>query len=630
MFKKFFNKRRIYKGIEIEDSIMTVTQKEKAIIEMPFKRKGLSILWYVIILSLLGLTFRVFYLDFFRGNYYAEISKGNRIRSIVIKAPRGTILDKYGKTLAGNIPSLDAIVIPRNLPQDTFQKQEIAKKLAEILNMNSLAVATILNSQDAKLLNPMLVKKNITQDQALIIAAKANELPGIFIEKTAIRSYDNGAIFSPIIGYDGKITKKELKRNIKYSMTDYIGKSGLEKSYEKELRGINGADQVEIDSLGNIRKNLGIINPIPGNDLILNIDEALQKKIHDSLQTILQKTNTQVAAAVAINPQNGGVLSMVNLPSYDNNLFAKGITSDEFNSLINNKNLPLLNRCIAGEYPPGSTIKPAVAVAALSEKVITPSTIINGLGGVLRIGSYHFGDWKAHSPSDVRSAIAQSNDIFFYTIGGGYGNIQGLGMDRMKKYENLLGLGKPTGIDIPGEVNGFIPNEKWKQQKLGEKWYIGDSYHAAIGQGYVTITPLQLANYIATIANGGTLYSPRIVNRIKKNNGQEKIIAPKVIRSNFISPDIIKVVREGMRMTVTSGTAQVLKSMPVPIAGKTGTAQFGNEGKTHSWFTAFAPYDNPTIAIAVLVEGGGEGNSAALPVVKDALQWYFSQDSQNY
>ncbi len=604
---------------------MTVTQKEKASIELPFERKTLSFFWYLIIIVLLGLVGRVFYLDFFQGDYYAKISKGNSTRSITIKAPRGIILDKYGKILVRNIPSIDAIVMPNELPQNSAQKKNIADEVANILEMNSGNVEIMMDSQNTKSSSPVLLKENISQDQALILAEKRNDFPGVELEETAIRQYENSQIFSPIIGYDGKITQKEMVYNPGYLMTDYIGKAGLEKSYEGSLRGKAGATQVEVDSLGNAKRIVGVINPVPGSDLVLNIDSDLQKEIYDSLQETLQKTGTKTAAAVAIDPRNGGVLALVSVPSYDNNLFAQGITNDAFQKLISDKDLPLLNRAIAGVYPPGSTIKPAIAAAALSEGTITPSTIISGLGGALHVGAWSFGDWKAHAPSDVKMAIAQSNDIFFYTIGGGYGNIQGLGMSRMKKYDNLFGLGELTGIDLPGEVSGLIPDEQWKLDKVGEKWYIGDSYHAAIGQGYVTVTPIQLANYIATIANGGTLYSPRIVNRIKNNNGQEEIVAPHVIRSNFIASDIMQTVREGMRMTVTEGTAQVLKSLPVEVAGKTGTAQFGSEGKTHSWFAAFAPYDNPTIAIIVLVPGGGEGNSAALPVAQSALQWYFTQ-----
>ncbi|HLN18653.1 MAG TPA: penicillin-binding transpeptidase domain-containing protein, partial [Patescibacteria group bacterium] len=259
------------------------------------------------------------------------------------------------------------------------------------------------------------------------------------------------------------------------------------------------------------------------------------------------------------------------------------------------------------------------------EKTITPSTIIDGLGGTLNIGSFHFGDWKVHGPQDVRTAIAESNDIFFYSVGGGYGNIEGLGMSRMKKYENLFGFGSPTGIDFPGEAKGFIPDEEWKQQKIGEKWYIGDSYHCAIGQGFVTATPLQLANYTAAIANGGTLWMPRIVNEIKKIDGEREYISPKVIRKDFLSESVLGVVREGMRQTVTGGTAQSLKDLSVPVAGKTGTAQFGTENKVHTWFISFAPYDNPTVALVILVEGGAESSSMAVPVTKEVYDWYFSR-----
>ena len=623
MLRKFFNKIRIGKGVEIEDSIMTITEKEEAIIESPFKKQGLTLVWVIVLTAIFILVSRVIYLNVYQGDYYTGIAKGNRIRSVIIKAPRGTIFDKHGNVLAGNTPSIDAIFIPADLPKSEQERSKMALKLSQILDINSGNIEIIFSTQDQKSLNPFLLKENISREQALIFSERESEFPGIQLEKTAIRSYESGLIFSGIIGYDGKITQKELKTHSDYLMTDYIGKDGLEKEYEKEIRGVYGATQIEVDSLGNAKRTLGIINPVPGNDLVLNVNGELQKKIFDSLNEILQKTGTKTGSVVAIDPRNGGVMALVNIPSYDNNLFAKGISNEEYKSLINDPDLPLFNRSIAGVYPPGSTLKPAVAIAALSEKTITPETIINGLGGVLTIGSYSFRDWKAHSPSDIKMAIAESNDIFFYTIGGGYGSVEGLGMSRMKKYENLFGFGVATGIDIPGEVTGLIPDEEWKLNKIGERWYIGDSYHAAIGQGFVTATPIQLANFTAFLANGGTFYSPRIVNRIKKNDGTEEIVGPKIVRSNFVSPDVMKVVREGMRMTVTSGTAQVLKNLPVEVAGKTGTAQFGTEGKTHSWLIAFAPYQNPEIAIAVIVPGGGEGNNAALPVVKETLEWYF-------
>lgn len=625
MLGNIFQKKKTLKGAEIEDSIMTITQEEKAFVETPYRRRGLDGLWYLMAAAVIILALRVFYLDVIRGEYYSELSRGNRIRALVIKAPRGKILDKFGSALVSNVPSTDVVFIPSDLPEKYEERKFLAQMLSGVLHMEEGDIETAIESQNRKSLDPVLLKENISQEEALILAERARSLPGISIENTAIRKYENSVMFSPIIGYDGKITREEMTKNPGYSMTDYIGKTGLEKYYEEELKGKNGAKQVEVDSLGNIKKNLGSIDPQAGNDLVLNIDEGLQKKLYDSMESVLEQTETKMAAAVAIDPRNGGVLAMVSLPSYDNNLFAQGISNADYQKIVNNKNLPLFNRVIAGEYPPGSTLKPAVAAAALTEGIITSDTKVNDSSGAINIGSWRFGDWKTHGIVDVKKAIAESCDVFFYSLGGGYGGIQGLGMDRMKKYENLFGLGSPTGIDIPGESAGLIPGEQWKLEKLGEKWYIGDSYHSAIGQGFITVTPLQLANYIASIANGGTLYEPHIVSRIKKSDGSPEIVNPKIVRQNFIPDSVLNIVREGMRQTVTSGTSQNLKDLPVAVAGKTGTAEFGGEGKTHGWFVSFAPYENPEIAMAVLVEGGGEGHSTAVPITKDVLGWYFNR-----
>lgn len=623
MLVNYFKKRRASNGIEIEDSILTVTHKEEALIEIPLRKGAITWVWYGIFFTLIFIAGRVVYLDLIKGRYYSELSRGNRIRSLVINAPRGKIMDKFGTVLARNVPSLDVAITPRDLPEEPEARRKEAEILAQILEMEESNLDAQLESQNRKSIDPVLVKENISQDQALILSEKIKDLPGINIEPTAIRSYENGYIFSSIIGYDGKITQEELKNNGGYLMTDYIGKMGLEKYYEKELKGKNGARQVEVDSAGNVKKDLGILDPDPGNNLVLNIDEGLQKQLYDSLSAALSKSSTRTGAAVAINPRTGGILAWVSLPGYDNNLFAKGISNSEYQSLVNDKDFPLLNRVVNGEYPPGSTLKPAIAAAALSEGIITPQTIIEGLGGNLTIGSFHFGDWKVHGPSDVRKAIAESNDIFFYTVGGGYGNISGLGMNRMKKYENLFGFGSPAGVDFPGESGGFVPSESWKLDKLKEKWYIGDSYHSAIGQGFITATPLQLANYTAALANGGTLYIPRLVNKIEKNTGEEQYMAPAIARKDFIDPVVLGVIREGMRQTVTSGTAQSLQSLPVEVAGKTGTAQFGTENKVHSWFISFAPYNNPEIAMVVLVEGAEEEHSPAVTVTKETLDWYY-------
>ncbi len=405
---------------------MTITQEEKALIETPYRRKGLGGLWFFMAAVFVVLAFRVFYLDVIKGEHYAELSRGNRIRSLVIKAPRGKILDKFGNALVSNIPSTDVIIIPSDLPEEYEKRKLLAQTLSGVLHMEEGDIETAIESQNRKLLDPVLLKENISQDEALILAEKAKNLPGISVENTAIRKYENSVIFSPIIGYDGKITREEITKNPGYSMTDYIGKTGLEKYHEEELKGKNGASQVEVDSLGNIKKNLGSISPQAGDDLILNIDEGLQKKLYDSMAGILEQTGTKTAAAVAIDPRNGGVLAMASLPSYDNNLFAQGISNADYQKIVNDKNLPLFNRVIAGEYPPGSTFKLAVAAAALTEGTITPDTKVNDSSGAINIGSWRFGDWKTHGVVDVRKAIAESCDVFFYSVGGGYGNIPGI------------------------------------------------------------------------------------------------------------------------------------------------------------------------------------------------------------
>ena len=604
---------------------MTITEKEKALVENPYQRKGISVFWILTIIVFLVIAGRIFYLDMVRGAYYQGVSKGNRIRAIAVKAPRGKIFDRFGQLLVTNIPSTDVVAVPNELPSDTGERKIICQTLSEILKIEASVIENQLNEVDRGTLEPILIKENISHEQSLIISEMISKLSGIALENTAIRNYESSLIFSSIIGYDGKITRIELEKNEGYSMTDYIGKAGIEKYYEKILRGKNGAKLVEVDSRERIKKNLNSKKSEPGGDIYLNLDEGLQKKLYDSLQEVLSKTETKTAAAVALDPRNGKVLALVSLPSYDNNLFARSISEVDYKKIINDANLPLFNRVVSGEYPPGSIIKPAVAAAALSEGVIDESTILNCPGSI-SINTWVFRDWKTHGLVDVRKDIAESCDVFFYAVGGGWVNIKGLGIEKIKKYLDLFGFGKKTGIDLPGETNGLVPNEEWKLENIGDRWYIGDSYHAAIGQGFIAATPIQLASYVAAVANGGTLYSPKMVDKIKKNESEE-IIRSVILRENFIDSGILKIVREGMRQTVTSGSARSLNSLPVAVAGKTGTAQFGADNKTHGWFVSFAPYDNPEIVMVILMEGGGEGSSTAVPVTHKVLDWYFRQRS---
>jgi len=623
MMKKQKIEKNNYRGFEIEDSILTATEPEAARIEPPIEKIWMRFFWLIIIICWSVLTGRVFYLSYYKGSYYREVSEENRIRLLPIKAPRGKIFDRFGNILVNNIPSIDATVIPADLPKNSEDRKEVAKKVSDILGLNEGEVWGMIENLNMKSLSPVLLKENISRDESLIMAEKEQDIQGVKMDKTAVREYYDSFIFSHILGYEGKIKKEELKDNPEYLMTDSIGKQGIEKSYEKELKGMPGARQVEVDSLGNIKREIGVKEPAAGNDLVLNIDAELQKKLSDELSKIIELTKTKTAAAAAVNPQSGEILALVSLPSFDNNLFAKGISFDEYLEIISDPGKILFNRTVAGEYPPGSIIKPLVAIAALEEKTINETTTLLDQGSI-NVGGYAFRDWKAHGQVDVRKAIAESCDVFFYSVGGGYYGIEGLGIGRMKKYFSRFGLGKKTGIDIPSESEGLVPDEQWKMENTGEKWYIGNSFHAAIGQGFISATPIQLVSYISAIANGGTLYQPRIVSYVKKSDGEKIANSVKIIGKNLASKKSIDIAREGMRQAVTSGTAISLSNLSVEAAGKTGTAQFGAEGKTHAWFASFAPYNNPRIAMVILVEGGGEGHSSAVPVTKEVYNWYFN------
>lgn len=623
---KLFGYSSQYRGMEIDDAVLTITEKDAARLEAPLHR-GLA-RWFrilcAIVLVLLGA--RVFFLNVVKGGYYQDVAVRNSVRNVLLSAPRGLIFDRYGKQLVRNVPSMELLATPGDLPTSEEERQSMIERLRSFIAFDSDEWEALLRSAGGTFSAPIVLKPSLTQDETLIFSARAAEFPGISLERSAVREYQDGLIFSHILGYEGKIRKEELAEYPDYLPIDSIGKQGIEKSYESELRGKRGADRVEVDSRGAVKKALGVFEPEPGSDLILNIDADLQKKLFDSLSVALDTAGLRKGAAVAMDPRDGSVLALVSLPSFDNNLFAGGIDSANYAGLIEDDAIPLFNRAIAGEYPPGSTIKPFLASAALAEGVVTPNTQIESRGGIT-VAGFSFGDWKAHGFTDVRHAIAVSSDVYFYSVGGGYGNIRGLGMEKMDAYEQCFGFGSETGIDVPGEKTGFLPTAEWKEKKFGERWYIGDTYHASIGQGFVLATPLQLADATSAVANGGTLWKPRVVGQIRDRDGTLRSMAPEALRRNVIDPSILKTVREGMRMTVTEsvGTAQSLAGLPVAVAGKTGTAQFGTEKKTHGWFESFAPYEHPTIVLVVLIEGQENEGYFAVPVTKDVLSWYFGE-----
>jgi len=584
------------------------------------------------------LIFRLFTIQVAEGDANQKLAEGNRIRPRVLESDRGLITDKNGQWLARNKPSFALAIYPSDLPKKRDERAEIYRKLSVISGLSEDQIKQNAEKNGLSSLSEVLLKEDISHDDALILEEKVAGLPGVFIAKKAIREYQEGSGLAHLLGYTGVVSGDDLKDHTNYYLSDRIGKTGLESQYENYLRGLYGVEQIEVDSRGNVIKVLVDDNnkePVAGDDLVLNLDFGLQKATSKALKKGIANgkkiTGQDVNDGVAIvmNVKTGGILSMVSLPDYNNNLFSTQISQKNYQKLTNDKDLPMFDRAIAGAYPPGSISKIILASAGLAEGTITKNTSFS-TPAAIKIGEYTFPDWKDHSyeSTNIERAIAESNNIFFYAIGGGYDPINGIGIEGMKKYWETFGLGEKTGVDLPGEASGFLPDASWKEKTMGEPWYIGDTYHAAIGQGDLLVTPIQMLRATAAIANGGTLLQPQLVQKIIDPTGNVvKAFSPRIEQKNIVNPDVIKTVQEGMRMTITDGSARSIfpSDYPVKVAGKTGTAQYDNNTKTHSWFEAFAPYDNPEIAVLVLVEGGGEGYSVAAPVAKEIFDHYFSK-----
>ncbi len=644
--KKYFIKNRAKEDIEAEEIFLDAeairSLEEKGKLEKPIKRRSFILFYLIIIFGLSVLFFRAGYLQIIRGEYYHDLAQGNKLRIYSLQAPRGIIYDCSGQALVRNIPRFDLVVDLNDFldNSDLIQNEILEKIISIVNNENNLDSKEEFKKQieeACQKMSQMVLIKGVEHSAALIMESLVNDWPGLRIEKNAQREYIFTPYFSHILGYTGQVDANDLESHEDYSLNDQIGKTGLECEYEDFLRGEPGQDQIEVDHLGKTQKLLVSKQAQPGQGLVLFIDQELQEKLYQSLNKMLDqiffKNKSKKAVGLAINPNNGNILALVSLPDFNNNLFAQGISQDSLDFLENEFSQPFLNRALAGQYPSGSIIKPLIASAALEEKVISPSRKINCQGALNIFNKYNsqivynFPDWKAHGLTDMIKAIAESCNVYFYTIGGGYGGIEGLGVEKIKKYLEYFGLGQETKIDLPQEEIGLIPDEEWKKEnKPEEEWYLGDTYHLAIGQGDILVTPLQMGMAIASIANNGTLYQPQLVDKII-DSGKNiiKDILPKIIRENFIQLQNIKIVQQGMRQAVLSGSAQFLSDLPVKVAGKTGTAQFGTEDMTHSWFVGFAPYNDPEIVLVILIEGGGEGHKSAVPVAKEVLEWYFSK-----
>jgi len=431
---------------------------------------------------------------------------------------------------------------------------------------------------------------------------------------------------SHVLGYIGKLNQEELDELYPdgYLPSDLIGKTGLEKNYETELRGKYGKKRIEVNALGKEQSILAEEAPLPGIHLELSVDIEMQNALENILKANLKSAGKHKASGIVMNPNNGEVLALISLPSFDNNDFSGGISPDIYQKYLDDKNNPLFNRSIGGTYPSGSTIKPAIAASALQEGIINQRSSFLSTGG-LAVSSWFFPDWLAggHGITNVRKSLALSVNTFYYYIGGGYGDFTGLGVAKITEYLKQFGLAKKLGIDLPGEQSGFLPSKDWKKQAKGERWYVGDTYNLSIGQGDLLVTPLQIAEVTSVLANHGTLYEPHLVKAyINPTVDEKKEIDPKVIRTDFISQNHIATVRLGMKDCVDYGSCRRLSLLPFSSAGKTGTAQWSNTKPNHAWFTAFAPFKNPEIVVTIMVEEGDGGAEMAAPIAYEFLKWW--------
>lgn len=600
----------------------------KEFIGLAVSQKRLAV-FLIFIFGILGILFaKTAYIQIIRGSHYREMAEGNRIRTVFTAAERGIVYDRNLKPLVKNVPTFSLYLIPADFPKDDEARTAAVEHLAEVIRVEPGEIEKKLDEVSPYSYAPVLLRGNIDYEEAIRLKIESVFLSGVDLQLESRREYSKGdgdsvESLSHVLGYVGKVNKEDLEQNDNYNSADFIGKTGLELFCEELLRGRNGKKQIEVDAMGKEKSVIAKEDPARGKNITLTLDVDLQQKLEEIINKNLKAARKSRAAAIVLNPNNGQILSLVSLPAFDNNLFAKGISTSDYEALINNRNNPLFNRAVMGEYPSGSTIKPVIASAALEEGIINGNTSFLSTGG-LRVSSWFFPDWLGggHGWTNVTKAIADSVNSFFYIIGGGYDNFEGLGVARIVEYAKLFGFGERSGIDLPYEADGFLPSEEWKEKTKGEQWYIGDTYHLAIGQGDILVTPLQIAAATSVFANGGSLYRPHLLGAVESVEPSKD---DDLIRKDFISKKNIDIVRAGMRQAVLSGSSKKLLNLPVTSGAKTGTAQWSEKKSPHAWFTAFAPFENPEIEITVLVEEGEEGSRISLDIADEFLQWYFNR-----
>ncbi|MFC2742076.1 penicillin-binding protein 2 [Selenomonas artemidis] len=569
-----------------------------------------------IILVLIG---RAGYLQVYDGELYARLAEGNRIRIIPAEAARGTFYDRNGELLVTNRPGFTVSLLPLTEPISP----EVIARVSALIHV---PVEEIQKKIDAHIgFDPIRIKNDVLPDIVSIIEEQKDSYPGVVVEVLPVRDYIFGEYAAHVFGYVSEINEEELERRKGegYKSGDIIGKFGLERVYDKEVRGIKGGEQVEVDVSGRPVQILGRQSPIPGNDLVLTIDSHIQEAAERAVDDQLAAVHAHAAAAVVINPQTGEILAMVSRPAFNPNLFAGGISTVNWNMLNNNPYHPMDNKAITGEYPPGSTFKIVTGTAALAEHKVTAQEKIFDSGRHWIIPKTNAGG-EALGWIDFEQAMAHSDNVYFYEMGNR------LGVDTLERYARLFGLGTRTGIDLPYEAEGLVPNRKYKADNYEDgEWYLSETFDAAIGQGFNLVTPLQAAMVVSEIAANGQRYRPHLVQRIVDVNGNTvREIKPELLSTLEVDPSVIHHVQEGLHSVTKLGTGTALfAGFPVDIAGKTGTAE-NSQGRDHSWFVAYGPYKNPNVVVAVIVEQGGFGSVAAGPIARRILEAAFGLDKQ--
>lgn len=598
-------------------------------LEALYKKKEhgrFDVFFYIVALVFTALVLRIFYLQIIDGDYYQSKAEGNRLRLLSVTATRGIMYDRNGEILVGSRPAYTVSFMPS---EKEVADSEI-KELASYLKVTPESIKEKLTAHKDGY-EPIRLATDITMDMVTSIEEHKNELPGVTIDVEPLRYYPYNSMASQLFGYVGEISEDELAEQEKKGSEDnkiapgtILGRAGLEKIYDDVLRGTDGGRQVEVDASGRPVAEVGRKDTIPGHDIHLTIDVNLQKTAEKAVADTLVQLRTsgvpaQGAAVVALDPNTGAVLAMVSNPEFNPNWFAKGITDKQWNQLNTDKNHPFDNKVISGEYPPGSPFKIITGSAALELKKVTPQEQIFDSGRHWLIDKRN-AEGEALGWLDFKTALAKSDNVYFYEMGNR------IGINNITKYAKLFGLGEKTGIKLIGEASGNVASEEYKRKVFDQDWYLGETFDAAIGQSYTLVTPIQMANVVAQIANGGIRYQPYVVSRIDNQDGTPaEIFGPKRLGTLQISKSVMDIVRDGLRdVTSEGGTAgDLFKSFPVAVAGKTGTAENAH-GKDHGWFVAYAPYDKPRIVVVALVEQGSFGAGSAGPIVKAILESFFN------